>query len=304
MNDEQKTVLVTGTSSGFGLRTAKTLARRGYHVFASMRGTEGKNAARATEMRQWAADESLTLEVVDLDITDQATVDAAVAHILESTHGIDVVVNNAAGATLGLLEAFTLDQVRESLETVAIGALRVDKAVLPAMREQGSGLLVHVSSTTARIMVPFVSPYSAGKAALEAFAEELSFELAPLGIDSIIVEPGGFPTEGVVSGSMMTVPADEEVTASYGELASKPMEMAEGWGEAFGGPDPPDPQEVADAIADLIDLPAGSRPLRTVVGTMITAGVRELNEAYETSRDELLSSLGISASPAGATASG
>ena len=304
MSDEQQTVLITGTSSGFGLRTAKTLARRGYHVFASMRGTEGKNAAKASEMRQWAADENLTLEVLDLDITDQATVDAAVAHILESTSGIDVVVNNAASATLGLLEAFTLDQIRESLESVAIGALRVDKAVLPAMREQGSGLLVHVSSTTGRIMVPFVSPYSAGKAALEAFAEELSFELAPLGIESIIVEPGGFPTEGVASGSIMTMPADQEVADGYGELAAKPMEMAEGWGEAFSGPDAPDPQDVADAIADLIDLPAGERPLRTVVGTLVTAGVRELNEVYETSKDELLSSLGMSGTLADATASG
>ncbi len=288
-----KTILVTGTSSGFGRRTAQTLAQRGHHVFASMRGVQGKNAEAAETMRRWAATENAHLEVVELDITNQVTIDKAIQHVLASAGRIDVVVNNAASGTAGLLEAFSLDEVRASFETVAFGPLRVDKAVLPTMRQQRSGLLIHVSSTGGRIIVPFVSPYSAGKAALEAFAEELSFELAPLGIESVIIEPGGFPTEGVATGSGITFPANQEIPTQYGDMATKPQELFAGFAEAFNGPDAPDPQEVADAIAKLIDLPAGERPLRTVVGTVVTAGVRELNEQYDRSRHQLFSSLGM-----------
>lgn len=293
MTQESLVVLITGTSSGFGRRTAHTLAKRGHHVFASMRGVDGKNTEAAETMRKWAATENAKLEVVDLDITDQTTIDTAIEQILASAGRIDVVVNNAATATMGLLEAFSLDEVRASFETVAFGPLRVDKAVLPTMRRQGSGLLIHVSSSGGRIIIPFVSPYSAGKAALEGFAEEFAFELAPFGIDSIIVEPGSFPTEGAASGSIVSFPADQEIAAQYGDLANKPQELLQGFGEAFSGPDAPDPQEVADAIADLIDLPAGERPLRTVVGRMATAGVRELNEQYDKSRYELFSSMGM-----------
>lgn len=293
MTTEPQSILVTGTSSGFGRRIAKTMALRGHHVFASMRGVDGKNAEAATAMRDWASEEGVTLEVVDLDITDQATIDRAVAQVLASAGRIDVVVNNAASGTAGLLEAFTIEDVQRSFDTVAFGALRVDKAVLPTMREQGSGLLIHVSSTGGRIIVPFVSPYSAAKAALEGFAEEFSYELAPLGIESIIVEPGGYLTEGLASGSVIAGPSDLDVLESYGELALKPQQLFEGFGQAFGGPDAPDPQEVADAIAELIDLPAGARPLRTVVGSLVTAGVRELNETYDRSRKELLTSLGM-----------
>ena len=286
-------ILITGTSSGFGQRTAHTLARRGHHVFASMRGIDGKNAETAETMRRWAATESAQLEVLELDIIDQATIDKATQRILTSAGRIDVVVNNAASASAGLLEAFSLNEVRASFENVAFGALRVDKAVLPTMRQQRSGLLIHVSSTGGRIIVPFVSPYSAGKAALEAFAEEFSFELAPFGIESIIVEPGGFLTEGLASGAAIAFPTDQEILAEYGEMATKPQEMFAGFGEAFSGPDAPDPQEVADAIADLVDLPAWQRPLRTVVGSLLTAGVRELNEQYDKSRQQLHSSLGM-----------
>ena len=258
-----------------------------------MRGVEGKNAEAAETMRRWAATENAHLEVVELDITDQVTIDEAIQHVLDSAGRIDVVVNNAGSGTLGLLEAFSLEEIRASFEITAFGPLRVDKAVLPTMRQQRSGLLIHVSSTGGRIIVPFMSPYSAGKAALEAFAEELSFELAPFGIDSVIVEPGGFLTEGLASSSGVAFPADQEIPTQYGDMSTKPQELFAGFGEAFSGPDAPDPQRIADAIADLVDLPVGQRPLRTVVGTLVTAGVRELNEQYDRSRNQLFSSLGM-----------
>ncbi len=292
MTQEKLVVLITGTSSGFGRRTAQTLAERGHHVFASMRGMDGKNAEAAEVMRTWAAAENARLEVVDLDITAQTTIDRAIEQVLASAGRIDVVVNNAATATMGLLEAFSIDEVRASFDTVAFGALRVDKAALPTMRRQGSGLLIHVSSTGGRI-IPVREPVARSQAALEAFAEEFAFELLSFGIESVIVEPGGFLTEGLVSGAMVSFPADQGVTAQYGDMATRPQEMFEGFGDAFTGPDAPDPQQVADAIADLIDLPAGERPLRTVVGTLMTAGVRELNEQYDKSRNNMFTSISL-----------
>lgn len=110
------------------------------------------------------------------------------------------------------------------------------------MRQQRSGLLIHVSSTGGRIIVPFVSPYSAGKAAMEAFAEELSFELAPFGIDSVIIEPGGFLTEGLASGSGITFPTDQEIPTQYGDMATKPQELFAGFAEPSTAPTPPTPK--------------------------------------------------------------
>lgn len=196
---------------------------------------------------------------------------------------------------MGVLEAFTLDEVRQSFEIVALGGTTSRQGGTPDHAETALGLLVHVSSTSGRIIAPFASPYSAGKAALEAFAEKFSFELAPFGIDSIIVEPGAFATEGALTGSVIAFAADQDgIVAEYGDIATKPQEKVfTAIGQAINGPDAPDPQQVADAIADLLELPTGQRPLRTVVGTLPTAGLRELNEQYDKSRHQMFSSLGM-----------
>lgn len=285
----QRTILVTGTSSGFGKLTAQTLARAGNRVYASMRGIEGKNQPAAAELTAWATEESVALEVIELDVTDATSIDAAVSHILGATGQIDVVVNNAGTGNVGILEGYTIDQVRQIFETNAFGALQVDKAVLPSMRERGSGLLIHVSSATGRVIVPFVAPYSAAKMALEGFAEELSFELAGFGVESIIVEPGGYPTDAFAK---LVGPEDTTVVEAYGDLGRQPEQMFAAMGEQMAQPGGPNPQEIADAICNLVELPAGQRPLRTVVGDMVTAGVEALNEQYAKSKQELLTSLG------------
>jgi NAD(P)-dependent dehydrogenase (short-subunit alcohol dehydrogenase family) len=284
-----RTILVTGTSSGFGKLTAQTLARAGNRVYASMRGIEGKNQSYADELTSWGLAEGVSLEVIELDVTDAASIDTAVTHILETTGQIDVVVNNAGTGNVGILEGYTIDQVRDIFETNAFGALQVDKAVLPSMRAQGSGLLVHVSSSTGRVVVPFVAPYSAAKMALEGFAEELSFELAAFGVESIIVEPGGYPTDAFAK---LVGPGDGAVVEAYGEFGKQPEQMFAAMGEQMSQPGGPNPQEIADAIAQLVELPSGERPLRTVVGDMVTAGVEALNEQYVKSKQELLTSLG------------
>jgi NAD(P)-dependent dehydrogenase (short-subunit alcohol dehydrogenase family) len=283
-------ILVTGSSSGFGKLIAQTLAKDGHRVFASMRGVNGKNATAATMLGEWAAGQKAKLEVVELDVIDQVSVDKAVSTILDMAGHLDVVVNNAGTGNVGVLEGYTLAQVQTIFDINTFGALRVDKAVLPSMRARRSGLLIHISSTGGRVMVPFVAPYSAAKAALEAIAEEFSFELAPFGIESVIIEPGGYGTEAF---SKLIVPTDDQALSDYGEMATKPQEMFASMGQMLTSPGAPDPQEVADAVKQLIGLPAGQRPLRTIVGSLVVAGVEALNRAYEASKQEMLASLGV-----------
>ncbi len=283
-------ILVTGTSSGFGKLIAKTLAVDGHRVFASMRGVNGKNAESARAFRNWANGEPVALEVVELDITDQPSVDDAINFILERAGHIDVVVNNAGTGNVGVLEGFTVEQAQAIFDVNTFGALRVDKAVLPSMRARRSGLLIHISSTGGRVLVPFVSPYSAAKAALEALAEEFNFQLAPFGIESVIIEPGSFATEAF--GKLIT-PSDDRVLLEYGAMATRPQEMFAGMAQMLmSSPEAPNPQDVADAVKRIIEAPAGQRPLRTVVGALTVAGVESLNRAYDSSKREMLAELG------------
>lgn len=282
-------VLVTGTNSGFGRLTARTLAAAGHRVHATMREIDGRNREAAGELRAWAAAHGADLEVLPLDVTDDEQVETVVGDILSRGH-LDVVVNNAGTGSIGVLEGFELDQVRELFEVNTFGALRVNRAVLPSLRERGSGLLIQLSTTATRVFVPYLTPYLAAKAAAETLAEELRFELAPFGVDSVILEAGSFGTEIF---SKLVSPADQEVLAAYGEHASRPGQLFGGLGAALQGPDAPDPQEVADAVRELIELPAGTRPLRTVVGHLGTRGVAELIGVQEAAKRQMFADLGI-----------
>ncbi|MEM7111247.1 MAG: SDR family oxidoreductase [Chloroflexota bacterium] len=290
MNQKPLNILVTGTSSGFGKLIAQTLAADGHHVFATMRGVEGKNREAAAALRAWAREGGFRLNVFELDVTDQNSVDAAVSAALSHVGHLDVLVNNAGVGNVGILEGFTMEQVQSLFEVNAFGPLRVAKAVLPSMRARRSGLLIHVSSATGRIVIPFVSPYSASKFALEALAESLSFQLAPFGVESVLVEPGSFGTEAF--GKLVT-PADAEVLAGYGEMATMPQQQFAAMGEMLQGEDAPDPQAIADAVKQLVDMPPGKRPLRTVVGPLTVDGVEELNQAYEASKQMMLQGMGM-----------
>jgi NAD(P)-dependent dehydrogenase (short-subunit alcohol dehydrogenase family) len=268
-------VLITGTSSGFGRLTAQTLARKGHVVFASMRGVTGKNAGAARELGAWAEQEKVKLHVVELDVTSDASVDAAVRTILDAHKRIDVVVNNAGRSVFGLQETITVDQAKDIFEINVFGVLRVNRAVLPHLRKQGSGLLVHLSSGLGRVVMPALAVYGSTKFAIESIAEGYHIELAPLGIDSVIVEPGAFPTEFTQNGLFG---ADAARGAGYGPLADLPQKMGAAMAQMFSAPGAQQPQEVADAIAHLVDLPAGKRPLRTVVDRiMLGKGIEAIN---------------------------
>ncbi len=257
-----QTILVTGSTSGFGRLMVETLARQGYIVFVGMRAAAGKNAPAAEELRALAQRERLALQIVEIDVTDDASVERAIAVIIETAGRLDVVVNNAGVAYSGPLEAFTLEQVRQQFETNVFSILRVNRAVLPQMREQGSGLLLQIGSISGRLGLPFLGLYGATKFALEGLTESYRYELAPFGIDAAILEPGTFPT---------TISANRQVAADAERLALYQAAM-----NAFTAPfyaenrsaTPPDPQEVADAVARVIAQPAGERPLRTIVATV------------------------------------
>ncbi len=259
----KQTVFITGTSSGFGLLTAKALTRKGHTVFATMRDSRGKNADAAFELMRHAENTSGRVHVLDLDVTDDEAVQAVVDKALSLEGAIDVVVNNAGVGAIGLTECFTIDQFQQILDVNLFGAQRVNRAVLPSMRMRGSGLLVHISSIVGRLVPPISSPYAVSKFALEALAESYHYELVPLGIESVIVEPGSYST-GFDTDKQ--TPADKERVASYGSMGEMWDKMFGQIREAAGDPHSHNPEDVAVAIARLIDTPAGKRPLRTVVG--------------------------------------
>jgi NAD(P)-dependent dehydrogenase (short-subunit alcohol dehydrogenase family) len=286
---EKLNVLITGSSSGFGKLTAETLAREGYRVFATMREVQGKNAEPARELLALAEREGVNIDIVEMDVTDEGSVESAVRSIIDAASRIDVVVNNAGIDAAGILEAFTVKQAQAVFDLNTFGPLRVNRAVFPHMRKQKAGLLIYISSTGGRVFLPFLGIYSASKFALEALAESCSYELSSFGIETAIIEPGVYPTP---VHEKTHLPGDSARLLEYGEIAKIPEKMSADLSEVLSSPAAPDPQEIADAVKDLIATPAGARPLRTVVGTMGTEGVEALNEVTAKIQRQFLDSLG------------
>jgi NAD(P)-dependent dehydrogenase (short-subunit alcohol dehydrogenase family) len=288
---KNQNVLITGSSSGFGFLTARTLLEKGYTVFATMRDLDGKNAAQAKDLRDSAGGKKGTLRILDLDVTSDMSVDTAVQKALNEVGYIDVVINNAGIGMAGFAEGFTVDQLQRIFDVNVFGIQRVNRAVLPAMRERGSGLLIHVSSSMGRLVIPFAAPYTATKYAVEGLAESYRYELAGTGVDVVVVEPGGF---GTGFASNMAVPADEVRVESYGKLKEIPQQMWGGFVQQLQGENAPDPQVVADAILTLIETPAGQRPLRTVVDPM-TGGeaASAINQTTDQIQSQLLGAFGM-----------
>jgi NAD(P)-dependent dehydrogenase (short-subunit alcohol dehydrogenase family) len=256
---DNNVILVTGASTGFGRLTSVTLARRGYTVFASMRDVAGRNRAHSADLEDFARKENLQLRVVELDVTSDSSVEQAAERVVRDAGKIDTVVNNAGVFYGGLLESFTVDQAKQIFETNFFGPLRVNRAVLPYMRQRRSGLLMHISSIVGRLVVPAMAVYCATKFALEAMAETLRYEVSQLGIDSIIVEPGEYPTAIFANAAQGT---DQSRVADYGSVAEVPRKLFD-----FLASNKNDLQEVADRIVELIEMPVGSRPVRSLVGS-------------------------------------
>jgi NAD(P)-dependent dehydrogenase (short-subunit alcohol dehydrogenase family) len=286
-----KVVVVTGASSGFGNLTVLELARRGHTVVATMRDVEGRNAKVRKDLIDAAKAEGHVLQVLEMDVADEASVNSTIDQIFKQHGKIDVLVNNAGLMPVGVTEAYTVADIERLFAVNFFGAVRADRAVLPHMRAAGSGLLVHVTSLMGRVDFPFFGTYSASKFALEGLAEAYRYELKGFGIDSVIVEPGPFPSNLI---SSSPEPSDQTVLASYGEVAAIPGQIKAHANDGQDEANPPRPQRVADAIAELVEA-TERRPLRTVVMPEgLDFGVHRLNEAVRPIQNEMLTSFGMS----------
>ncbi len=285
-------ILVTGAGSGIGRAIAQVLARAGHCVYASMRLNGEHGPVQAENARQFAVHEGLDVRVIELDVLSEASCRAAVDQVLGEQGHIDVVVNNAGMLMVGVTEAFAPEQLAQVFDTNAISWLRVNRAVLPAMRRQGRGVLVYISSTTAHIFEPFIGPYVASKAAGEALAEAMGLEVSRFGIETVIVVPGAF-TSGTEHFAHAHAPADGAVVAQYGDLpAVIPLlrTRLDAIDAANGGA--LDVAAVGEAVRRALDLPHGERPRRIVVDAQ-RKGVEDLIALHRDKQAAFLGQLGI-----------
>jgi NADP-dependent 3-hydroxy acid dehydrogenase YdfG len=278
-----KRILITGASSGFGRDTAETLHRAGHTVYASLRDAQGKNRAAAEALRE------LGIKTVELDVLDDASVEAGVKNVLAEAGKIDVLVNNAGIASIGVTEAFSAEQAKVIFDTNVIGLLRVTRAVLPSMRQQHDGLIINIGSILGRVTFPFVGIYGASKFAVEALTDSLRYEVSQLGVEVVAVQPSGYPTNFFTN---MQTPAGTEVTKSYGEVGHIPDAMVNSLTSTFEGNDAPNPHEVAEAIAKLVGQPKGTRAARTVVGAPY--GSDKANDDVAPVQAQVVEALGLS----------
>lgn len=258
-----QTVLITGAATGMGALAAVSLAAAGHTVYASMRDPSGRNLGRAGALTDRAAGLPGTLRVVELDVLSEESAHRAVQLILDDCGRLDVVVHNAAHLYFGVTEAFTPDEVIKAFDVNAVGALRVNRAALPVMRRQESGLLLWNGSGTTRVVPPFLGPYTAAKAAFDAFAESTAWDVTRYGIETTILMPGVF-TEGTEHFAKAAFPADAEVTEAYDRIAGYFASTGKDTERLFDGRSPADPQIVADEMVRIIGLPSGTRPRRAI----------------------------------------
>ncbi|NCD70113.1 SDR family oxidoreductase [Mucilaginibacter agri] len=283
-----KVVLITGTSTGMGKLTAITLAKAGYKVIAGMRGTTGKNQLAAGELNAIP-----NIEVAELDVTNDASVNNAVHQVLDKYGKIDVLVNNAGLSGFGVIEGYTIDQVKSLFEVNFYGVLRTYQAVLPGMRAAKDGLIINLSTGASGFTLPFMVPYMASKFAMESLIEGFQLELKPYGIENVSIPSGVYPTE-MTNGTKTGVNADKpEILADYGEEAS---DRFGAMGQALFGKMADfnmNPQTIADGILELIEKPKGTRPLRFPLDAVALGADQEFIDARANIKDKWAKNYGF-----------
>jgi NAD(P)-dependent dehydrogenase (short-subunit alcohol dehydrogenase family) len=258
----KQVIVITGASSGFGRLSTNALANAGHTVYASMRDTTGRNAAQVADVEKYARDHGVDLRAIELDVGSQTSADAAIAKIIAEQGRIDVVMHNAGHMVFGPAEAFTPEQLAELYDVNVLSTQRVNRAVLPHLRQQGRGLLLWVSSSSsAGGTPPYLAPYFAAKAGMDAMAVVYARELSRWGIETSIIVPGAF-TGGTNHFAHAGAPADKARVSAY--EAGPYAGFGEQIQKAFAAivPTEADASLVADAIVGIVDTPFGKRPFR------------------------------------------
>ena len=283
-------ILVTGAGSGIGKLSALALAEAGHIVYATMRDVEGRNRGRAEELRTVSRSRGIALIPLELDVLSQDSADAAAATIVREQGRIDVVMQNAGHLVVGPSEAFTAEEMKKVFDTNLFGAQRVNRAVLPYLRKQESGLVLWISSTTTKGgFPPFMGPYGAAKAAMDSLAVTLSYELARFGVETSIVVPGAF-TSGTDHFPSAGKPADAATAAAYARYDGVMDQI----GERLTALTPAhaDPKAVADEVVRIVGLAKGTRPMRSVID-FVGDGAAQVLEVSERVRIEFAHRIGM-----------
>ncbi len=281
---DNNNIIVTGTSNGFGHLSALAFAEAGYRVWAAMRNADGSNRERRDLLEAAPGD----IRVLDMDVVDDASVEAAITQVIDADGKVDVLINNAGIMYIGHTEAYSVEQAHEQMNVNYYGVIRTTQAVLPVMRRAGSGLIINTSSTAGRVAYPYFGTYGATKFAVEAYSQSLRYEMAPHGIDIAIVEPGPFPTNLIES---VQPEARQHVLDDYGALKDVPAGMLDYFVDFFTTDAAPDNQLVVDAYLALADAEPGQRPIRTHVG--IEHGAAEINRITQPIQDNIVNELGL-----------
>ncbi|BCP53950.1 short-chain dehydrogenase/reductase [Kaistia sp. 32K] len=288
----QQVIVITGASSGFGALTARALARAGHIVYAGIRDTQTRNARAVADAVAFASENGVDLRTVELDVANDASVEAGIASILAEAGRLDVVIHNAGHMSFGPAEAFTPEQFAALYDINVLSTQRVNRAALPAMRKAGKGLVVWVSSSSARGGTPpFLSPYFAAKAAMDSLAVSYASELARWGIETAIVVPGAF-TKGTNHFAHSGSPADAARAAEYTEGPYKGVSEQALQGLASLEPADADAGEVAVAIVDIVGMPFGKRPFRVHVDPS-EDGAEIVNGVADRVRAEMFRRIGL-----------
>ncbi|NKJ98608.1 SDR family NAD(P)-dependent oxidoreductase [Rhizobium leguminosarum bv. viciae] len=288
----KQVIIITGASSGFGALTARALAKAGHTVYAGMRATEGRNAPAVADAAEFARDNSVDLRSVELDVASDASVVSGIARIIADEGRLDVIIHNAGHMSFGPAEAFTPEQFAELFDINVLSTQRVNRAALPYLRKQGTGLLVWVSSSSSRGGTPpYLSPYFAAKAAMDSLAVSYAGELTRWGIETSIIVPGAF-TKGTNHFAHSGSPDDAARAAEYNEGPYKGVPEQALQGLAALEPADADAGTVAVAIVDVVGKPFGTRPFRVHIDPSAD-GAEIVNGVADRVRAELFRRIGL-----------
>src|SRR5258705_1017709 len=288
----KQVIVITGASSGFGALTARALAHAGHIVYASMRETTGRNASQVAEVARYAADHGVDLRTVELDVASDQSAEAGITKIIADNGRLDVVIHNAGHMSFGPAEAFTPEQLAELYDVNVLSTQRLNRAALPQLRKQRKGLVVWVSSSSAAGGTPpYLAPYFAAKAGMDALAVVYARELTRWGIETSIIVPGAF-TGGTNHFAHAGSPTDKARVAEY--EAGPYKGFADNVLKGFASIVPPDAnvEGVADAIVKVVDTPFGKRPFRVHIDPT-QDGAEVVNMVSDRVRAELLRRIGL-----------